>query len=156
MPEEKKFIVENAELIFKNFSGEETPFNRAGERNFCVVLDQEVASQMAEDGWNIKHRRAVEEGEEDIPYIQIKVKYKIKPPKVYMITSSGRTLLDEGLVGTLDWADMKVVDLIARSYEWQVGDKQGIAAYLQTMFVTIDEDPLEAKYAAIERGEVDG
>lgn len=150
--EEKTFMVEDAEIIFRNFSGEETPFNRAGERNFCVVLDQETASDMAKDGWNIKTRKPgpdAEEEDDGIPYIQVKVKYKIKPPKVYLITSGARTLIDEGLIGTLDWADFKIVDLIARSYSWAVGDKSGIAAYLQTMFVTIDEDPLEQKYAIL-------
>jgi hypothetical protein len=40
-----------------------------------------------------------------------------------------------------------MVDLICRGYQWVVGDKFGMKAYLQSMFVTIDEDPLELKYA---------
>lgn len=150
--DEKKFTIEDAEIIFRNFSGEESQFNRAGERNFCAILDQQTASDMAKDGWNIKMLKAREEGDEEVPYIQVKVKYKIKPPKVYLITSAGRTLIDEGLIGTLDWADFKTVDFIARAYEWAIEStgKSGIAAYLQTMFVTIDEDPLEMKYAILE------
>src|SRR5689334_9464649 len=140
MTQELKFTIEDAQIIYRNFSGEESQFNRAGDRNFCVILDQETASIMAGDGWNIKHTKPREEGDDETPYIQVKVKYKVKPPKVYMVTSTGRTLLTEDIVGMLDWADFKTVDLIARSYAWEVGDKSGIAAYLQTMFVTIDED----------------
>ena len=29
---------ENAKLIFKNFKGEKTQFNREGNKNFCVVV----------------------------------------------------------------------------------------------------------------------
>lgn len=149
MPEAKTFMVEDAQLLFRNFSGEENQFNRDGDRNFCVVLDPVVASEMAKDGWNIKHLKAREEGDEDTPYIQVAVKFKVKPPKITLITSTARTVMDEDTVGTLDWAEIETVDLIARAYEWELNGKTGIKAYLQTMFVTVAEDALERKYAGL-------
>jgi hypothetical protein len=65
-----------------------------------------------------------------------------------MITSSSRVTLDEASVEVLDWADIKVADLIARGYEWSVNGKTGVKAYLQSLFITIEEDALEKKYAA--------
>ena len=143
------FKVEDARLIFKNFSGKEGPYNRAGQRSFCVVLDPDVAAQMAEDGWNVRNLEAREEGDVDTPYIEVAVNFKNRPPRIVMITSTGRTPLDESMVEALDYADMKTVDLIARAYNWEVNGKTGIKAYLQTMFVTIEEDDLERKYAVI-------
>lgn len=147
MPEAKTFMVEDANLIFRNFSGVESRYNKAGDRNFTCVLDPEVAEIMKKDGWNVKYLDAREEGEEPTPIIQVAVGFKARPPKVTMITSVNRTLLNEDTIGTLDWADILTVDFIARAYEWEVNQKTGIKAYLQTMFVTIDEDPLERKYA---------
>ncbi len=64
-----------------------------------------------------------------------------------MITSTSRTHLDESSVPVLDWAEIQTADLIARAYEWEVNGKSGIKAYLQSLFVTIEEDALERKYA---------
>lgn len=48
-------VIENAQLIHKNFEGKETDFNRLGNRNFGVVIGNGfTAKEMAMDGWNIK------------------------------------------------------------------------------------------------------
>lgn len=157
MPQEMKtFMVEDARLIFRNFEGREGPYNQPGDRNFCVVLTPEVAKAMHDDGWNVKETKPqeVEDGEEaepGTPYIAVKVGYKVRPPKIVAITDTGRTNLNEDTVGTLDWADIRTVDLVANAYEWEVGAKSGIKAYLKTMFVTIEEDALERKYALMEQ-----
>jgi len=147
MAEAKTFMVEDAVLIFKNFAGNEDKYNRAGDRNFAVILPNDIAEAMLADGWNVRHLQAREEDEEPTPYVQVAVNYKNRPPRVVMITSTGRTNLSEDMVETLDYADIKTVDLIARGYDWEVNGKSGTKAYLQSMFVTIREDLLEQKYA---------
>lgn len=147
MAEAKTFMVEDATLIFKNFAGHEDKYNRAGDRNFGVILPDDVAAAMLADGWNVRYLQAREEGEEPTPYVQVAVSYKNRPPRVVMITTTGRTNLTEEMVETLDYADIKTVDLIARGYDWEVNGKSGTKAYLQSMFVTIQEDLLEQKYA---------
>lgn len=144
--EAKTFMVEGANLIFRNFTGREGQYNREGDRNFSITLDPQTAKVLEKDGWNVKYLEAREEGEEDTPYITIAVNFKQKPPRVVMIASKSRTTLTEDQVGVLDWADIKVADLIARGYDWVVGDKSGTKAYLKSLFVTIEEDELERKY----------
>jgi len=145
--EAKTFMVEDARLVFRNFSGKEGQYNREGDRNFSVILNDEVAKMMLKDGWNVKYLASRDEGDPDTPYIQVAVSYKNRPPHVVMITSTARTNLSEESVSVLDWADIQTCDLIARAYEWDVNGKTGIKAYLQSMFITIEEDALERKYA---------
>jgi hypothetical protein len=66
-----------------------------------------------------------------------------------MITSRGRTTLDEETCGLLDWAEMSNVDVILNPFDWEVNGKKGRKAYLKTLFVHILEDELELKYADV-------
>ena len=137
--------MEGVRIIFRTFAGKEGQYNREGDRNFAVLLDDTIANSMAEDGWNVKWLKPREEDEDESSqaYLQVSVNFKGRPPRIVLITSRGRTNLDESQVEMLDWADIKNVDLIVRPYEWVVNQKSGIKAYLQSIYVTIEEDALE-------------
>lgn len=147
-------LMEGVKIIFRNFSGKEGQYNREGDRNFAVLLDDEVATPMAEDGWNVKWLKPREDDEEEKEqaYLSVSLNFsKGRPPRVVMVTSRGRTILGENEVELLDWADITNVDLIIRPYEWSVSGKTGVKAYLQSIYVTIEEDPLERKYADLDQ-----
>ena len=151
MVDRQEVLMEGVRLVFRNFSGLEGQYNRAGDRNFSVILPDDVASQMEADGWNVKYLKARDEEDTPTPYLQVSVQFgKGRPPRVVMITSRGRTTLGEDEVELLDWAEIKHVDLIVRPYAWTVNENSGIKAYLKAIYATINEDELELKYADIE------
>jgi hypothetical protein len=138
--------IEGARIGFRNFSGKEGRFNPAGRRNFCVFLDESLAKVLEKDGWNVRWLQPRDEQEAPQGYLQVAVSFDNIPPKILLISSRGKTILDVDSVSLLDWAEIQEVDLIIRPYNWAVNDKGGVKAYVKSMYVTIAEDEFEKKY----------
>ncbi|MBR2758623.1 MAG: hypothetical protein IKD52_11255 [Exiguobacterium sp.] len=148
---EERPVFENCRIIFRNFKGEQSQYNRAGDRNFCVIIeDKDTADRLASDGWNIKHLPPLDEGEEETSYLPVAVSFSNVPPTIVMLSSKGRTQLDESTVDILDYAEIDYVDLIVNPYNWEVNGKSGVKAYVKTLYVKIREDELARKYATFD------
>lgn len=139
--------IENAKIFWTNFAGKEKDNNPAGKRMFCVEIPGDIADKLKKDGWNVKLTNDSEEYGGPKPFIQVEAKYGEYPPKIYKVTSKNKTLLDEDVIGDLDKDEIVNVDLYISPYHWNVGNKSGIKAYVDKMWVTIEEDDLTKKYA---------
>jgi hypothetical protein len=150
---DRNVTMEGVRLIFRNFSGKAGLYNKEGDRNFCVILDPETAKKMISDGWNVKFPVKRDEEDDRDPFLKVNVKYRnisgdlVRPPRVVLLGETTRTELGEEDVNVLDFVEMRNVDLIIRPFEWSVNGKTGTNAYLKSIYVTLEEDELERKYA---------
>jgi hypothetical protein len=145
-------VIENADLLpgsFRNFTGKEGMYNREGDRNFAVRLEPDLAQALAQDGWNVKQLKPRGDAEEGDYYLTVSVGFKNRPPRLVLISSKGRVDLGQHECDLLDWVDIKQADIIIRPYFWDVNGKTGIKAYLKSLFITLEEDYLDLKYAEI-------
>lgn len=147
--------VENAKILFRNFSGEEKKFNPKGKRNFCLLIDENSAVKLKADGWNVKYLQPKDPDDALQAYIQVAVAFENYPPNIFMISGGKKTKLDEDTVSALDYAEIENVDLIIRPYSWTTSTGSGIKAYLKNMYVTLVENEFEKKYRNLEESDDD-
>lgn len=140
--------IEDARIIYRNFSGVGSKYNREGDRNFAVIIpNDEIKDQLVNDGWTIKIKPPREEGEEPFMYLPVKIKFNNRGPNVYVVSGNKVTRLTEDTIGMLDEIDILSVDMDLRPYDWEVNGKVGRSAYLQALNVTQNIDRFGAKYA---------
>ena len=139
--------IDDARIIYRNFSGEASQFNRAGDRNFSVLIeDEQIANELRDHGWNVKIKQAREEGDTPFMHLPVKVKFNDRGPSVYLVSGSNRVKLDEETIGMLDNIDILGADLDIRPFDWEVNGKAGRAAYLQSICVTQDIDRFAQRF----------
>ena len=148
--------MEGVQIRIRNFSGKEGRYNPKGQRNFLVLLNDDVAEKMDNDGWNVKYLKPRDEDERPQPFLKVKVNFDSEPaPRLVLVTTRNKTTLGADDVMLLDWADIISTDLIISPYHWDVEGKQGITAYLRSGYFTIDENELDRKYADVPDAGVD-
>ena len=138
--------IDDARIVYRNFSGTGSKFNREGDRNFAVVIpDQDMADELVNRGWNVKIKPPRDEDDAPFMFLPVKIKFNERGPKVYLQSGEKTVELDEEGIDCLDDVDILGVDLAIRPYGWEVNGKQGRTAYLQSIHVVQEIDRFAAR-----------
>lgn len=139
--------IEDARIIFRNFAGQGSKYNREGDRNFAVLIpDEDIANKLIEDGWSVKIKPPREDGDSLFMYLPVKIKFNHRGPGIYLVSGDKVTRLNEDTIDMLDEVDIKSVDVDLRPYDWEVNGKTGRSAYLQALNVIQNIDRFAARY----------
>ena len=139
--------IDDARIIYRNFAGAGSKFNREGDRNFAVIVeDQEMADALIDAGWNVRIKPPRDEEESPFMYLPVKIKFNDFGPIVYLKTGDAMNKLDEESVACLDNVDILGVDLDIRPFDWEVNGKTGRTAYLQSICVIQEIDRFAERY----------
>lgn len=135
--------IDDARIIWKNFSGRGDRFNREGDRNFHLVIpDQEICDALKNDkneygdSWNVKIKPPREDGDVPFMHMLVKVKFNGRGPNVYLMSGDNKVLLNEDTISCLDDIDITSVDLDIRPYDDTLPNGSSFrTAYLSAMRV---------------------
>lgn len=143
--------IEDARIIYRNFSGVGSKYNREGDRNFSVIIPtQEIADELLADGWAVKIKPPRDEDDSPFMYLPVKVKFNNRGPAAYIKSGTSVQRLNEDTISMLDEIDIQSVDMDLRPYDWEVNGKTGRSAYLQAINVIQNIDRFGAQYQAQE------
>ena len=161
------FTIQNCRIIWPNFKGAADKYNAEGDRNFNLHLTKQQADELAAAGWNVKCKfpRPEEntDEQEERCVLKIVVKYrdrkgeeKKNPPQIKMIGSKSRnrTMIVEKTAELVDGADIIEADISFVPYFWDTSTGIGVSAYLRKLYIVVQEDELDEKWAEPHQEEV--
>jgi len=146
--------MDDVRIIFRNFSGAPSKYNREGDRNFAIVIpDSEISDALIKEGWNVRIKPPREEGDDPFMYLPVKVKFSEYGPKIFVQSGSAKLRMDESDVHRLDKIDISSVDVEIRPYDWEIDGRVGRTAYLSAIWVYQNVDRFEERFAGSESPE---
>ena len=156
-----KIKFDHVRITFRNLAGRPTDWNKkGGVRDFAVVLDNyEDVQQLIDMGFNVKYFNKKNPDDPEVPYLKVKVNFrndddgKLIAPHIYMINNNKKTLVTPATAQIIDQADIEYCDIVIRPYYYEVNGKSGTSAYLEKMYVNIEQDDFEKKYSMYDDGE---
>jgi hypothetical protein len=156
MPDKPNWIedieLEDAQIkwAFSHFDGREDTFNAEGDHNFTVILPEQTARELLEEGWNIHEIDGYEEGDPPEFTLKVKISYRFEPPKVYLIKGQRKFRADERDLADITRATCEQIDVIITPSRWVHGQNSGISAYVKELYAKVRQSRFAERYADYE------
>lgn len=142
--------IENGAIAYSNFSGRPTQYKpEGGVRTVTFIIPEESVDALTAAGWKI--RKQVFEDESYRYLLEAKFTFRNRngqprDPKIFIIKNGKPVHVTEDTVDTLDRVDILSVDAVIGPVHWEWGGKEGITAYINSMYLNIKENPIDEKY----------
>lgn len=147
--------IDDARIVYRNFEGRVSEFNKNGDREFSLVIpSEEIAEALRNDKnqfgvpWNVKIKAPYEEGDAPFMYLPVKLKYKNgRGPIVTVISGKNRISFGENEIHKLDVMNISHVDLDIRPYDDESRFGPFRKAYLNELVVYQNVSRFEQRWA---------
>lgn len=142
-----KVVPGQMDLLYRNFAGNKTDYNDAGNRNFCIKVAEEDVDTLLKANINVKRTK------EDEPYFKVNVRYDNVPPTVARVKTlpNGqviKTVIDEDNLKMLDRTFIAEATISASPYYSKKNKRW--TCYLSAMMFTPLVDPVQEEIDALD------
>jgi hypothetical protein len=135
---------------FSHFDGREDTFNAEGDHNFTVILPEETAKKLLDEGWNVREIEGYEEGDPPEYTLKVKISYRFEPPKVFLIKGDRKIRADERDLADITRATCDQIDVIITPSRWVHGQNSGISAYVKELYAKVRQSRFAERYSDYE------
>lgn len=157
----KDLVMQNARILpgsYKNFSGVGTKYNQEGSRNFNLLLDNETAAALEEEGWNVKWTKESPDRPSE-PFLKVNIKYydNFAPDIDVVKLDTGRiTHITEKTINELDNMNIEYVDVVIRPKWYEMSEtNKGWSARLQELNAYVQGSPIKRNLDAYRTDDFD-
>lgn len=143
--------IEKGQIAYSNFSGSPTQYNPdGGSRTVTFVIPEEMVDDLLNEGWKIREQK-FDDGTSrhllDATFLFRTRNGQLRDPKIFIVRDNNTLIhVTEETVDALDRADITSVDAVLAASYWEYAGRSGIKAYINSMYITIKENPIDAKY----------
>ncbi len=142
--------ITEGQIAYSNFSGRPTQFNpEGGSRNVTFVIPEDIAEGLIEEGWRVR-RQEFDDGTYryllEASFLFRTRNGQPRDPKIFIVQDNRLIHVTEETADALDRADIVSVDAVISPSYWEYAGRSGIKAYINSMYITIKENPIDAKY----------
>lgn len=153
MPRVDNLNIEGGEIAYSNFAGRISDYNENGNRTVTFVIHNDIAKKLIEDGWRVRRQEFPNDPDRPPRYLlEATMTFRTKDgrpkdPKIFIVRDDNSFVhVTEETVGTLDAADIISADAVIGPWYWERNGKSGIKAYINSLYIKVKENPIDAKY----------
>lgn len=152
MPRVNNINIVDGVIAYSNFSGRINECNENGNRTVTFVIPDDIAQDLINDGWNIRLQLPKNDDENPRYLLEVTMSFRTKDgrpkdPKVFIVREDNSIVhMTEETIGTLDGKDIISADAVIGPWYWERNGRSGIKAYINSLYLKIKENPIDAKY----------
>ena len=150
MPRVNDINITEGQIAYSNFAGRPTPYKpEGGVRTVTFVMPENIVDDLMRDGWKVR-KQEFEDGSYryllEATFLFRTREGKLRDPKIFIVKKDGFIHVTEEIADTLDHAEIVSADAVIGAYYYDYAGKQGIKAYINSLYLTIKENPIDEKY----------
>ena len=135
--------LEHAQILsggWRNFSAEQRQYDSGQTRHFAVLVEEQNVQPLEQFGFNVGFYQPKDTGRDGYHYLDINLGWKLRDPKISIVSSGTTVKQTEETIGDLDRLNnIDYADIEVSPYHWNNNGRSGVKPWVSEMFVYLEQ-----------------